>query len=378
MKNIFIAATGQHIGKTTSTLGLMANLIQKGYNTGYCKPVGQKHLTVNGKTADKDAVLFSKVLNFNMEPELHSPVILGKGVTSNYIDNSEGYNFKDSIIKANKTLDLAHDLTVYEGTGHPGVGSVVNLSNADVAKMLGTPVVMIVEGGIGSTIDKLWMSTALFREQKVPIIGVIVNKVKRDKYDKIKYYLNKKLNELGMPLLGVLPYDPVLSYPILATIKQAVNGKVLINEACLGNKVEDIVPGSLIESHEFSSLKNILLVVSYRHLNDAIERIRTVSLEKKIEKSPLSGVIVTGSDKYRLSLESDTFILNHPYFKEHQIPVLTTNLDTYGSVVKISRIEVKINTRTPWKAQRAIELIRENVDFDLLMEQLDSVEFATG
>jgi BioD-like phosphotransacetylase family protein len=63
--------------------------------------------------------------------------------------------------------------------------------------------------------------------------------------------------------------------------------------------------------------------------------------------------------------------LTNPYFREHNIPVITTKLDTYGSVVKISRIEVKINTRTPWKVQRAIHLIKENVDFPLILNQLN-------
>ena len=50
--------------------------------------------------------------------------------------------------------------------------------------------------------------------------------------------------------------------------------------------------------------------------------------------------------------------------------MIATDLYTYGSVVKISRIEVKINTRTPWKTQRAIELIRENVNVDAILEKL--------
>ena len=33
---------------------------------------------------------------------------------------------------------------VYEGTGHPGVGSIVNLSNARVAKILEAGVIMVV------------------------------------------------------------------------------------------------------------------------------------------------------------------------------------------------------------------------------------------
>ena len=82
MKTIFVAATGQHIGKTTSTLGIVANLIERGLKTGYCKPVGQKYITIDGLMADKDAVLFSKVINFNIDPDLHSPVILGSGATA--------------------------------------------------------------------------------------------------------------------------------------------------------------------------------------------------------------------------------------------------------------------------------------------------------
>ena len=56
------------------------------------------------------------------------------------------------------------------------------------------------------------------------------------------------------------------------------------------------------------------------------------------------------------------------YIEKYKIPVLTTPLDTLGSVVKISRIEVKINTRTPWKAVRAIELIKKHVNLNSILE----------
>ena len=372
MKKVFVAATGQHVGKTTSTLGLVANLIQSGIKTGYCKPVGQKHINVNGALADKDAVLFSKVIGFQLNPDLHSPVILGSGVTAQYIDNPDQFNFRPSILKAAHSLENEYEMVVYEGTGHPGVGTVVDLSNADVAKMLNTSVIMVVEGGIGSTIDRLQMSISMFKEKNVPIIGTIVNKVRKDKYDKIKYYLEKKLNALQIPLLGVLPYDPTLSYPIMATIKRAVQGKVVLNGDCLSNKVEDIIPGSLIESHEFTSFKNILLVVSNRRVNEAIEKIKYITKEKELEKSPLSGVIVTTADgTHATNWPGGASFLDNPYFIENEIPVLTTTLDTYGSVVKISRIEVKINTQTPWKSKRAIELIKNFVNLDYLMERLE-------
>lgn len=369
MRTIYVAATGQHVGKTTSTLGLVANLKLKGFKTGYCKPVGQESLTVKGMIADKDAVLFSEVIGFDIHPEWHSPVIIGRGVTKEYIEDPTRFNFEDQIEVAARKMESEYDVVVYEGTGHPGVGAVCDLSNARVAKMLGSGVVMIVEGGIGRTIDKLHMSLALFREEGVPILGVIVNKVLPEKMEEIEYYLRRKFEVMSIPLLGILPYDQHLSFPIMETIRQAVHGKIILNGGRMNNRVEDIIAGSLVDVEEFSTFRNILLVASIKRLNEAIEKVDYIAKMKKLEKSPLSGVIVTGDGRH--AKWYDEADLNNPYFRKHKIPVLTTKLDTYGSVVKISRIEVKINTRTPWKVKRAIELIRKNVNLDLLLEKLE-------
>ncbi len=368
MKKIYVAATGQHIGKTTSTLGLVANLKAMGLSTGYCKPVGQKYLTVNGEIADKDAVLFSEVIGFDMKPDWHSPVIIAKGVTKKYIEKPDEFQFEDRITKAARILEQQYDVVVYEGTGHPGVGGVVDLSNARVAQMLGASVVMIVEGGIGRTIDKLTMATALFREFNVPVVGVIVNKVMPQKIEEVTYYLEKGLKKLDIPLLGVLPYDPTLSFPIMETIKQAIKGNAVLNQDFLYNKVEDIVAGSLVDDEEFGTFQNVLLVASINRLNEAMVKIERISRERNLETSPLSGVIVTGDGRH--AVWYDEADLDNPYFKKYKIPVITTKLDTYGSVVKISRIEVKINTKTPWKSARAIELIKRYVNFDLFLDQI--------
>ena len=190
-KNLFIAATGQHVGKTTSTLGILSQLIELGYNTGYCKPVGQQFVSVDGHIADKDAVLFSKVIGFEIKPQLHSPVILGKGATSAYLEEPDKFNFRHDIIEAANQLNAESDIIVFEGTGHAGVGSVVHLSNADVAKMLDAGVVIVVEGGIGNTIDRLSLNLSLFQDQAVPVVGVIVNKVIPEKKDRLLISLRK-------------------------------------------------------------------------------------------------------------------------------------------------------------------------------------------
>ncbi len=367
MKNIYVAASSQHVGKTTFTLGLVANLVDLGINTGYCKPVGQKFVSFDGQVADKDAVLFSEVIGFDIRPEIHSPVIIGKGVTRDYIEDKASFNFEARLARASEVLQERYDLVVYEGTGHPGVGSVVDLSNAKTARLLNAGVIMVVEGGIGSTIDMLNMCTALFREEKVPVLGVIVNKVKPEKMEEVEYYLSRKLSDMGVPMLGVLPFDNTLSLPIMETIRQAVNGKIMLNEEYMNNRVEDIIAGSLVDVDEFNTFGNILLVTSMKRLNQALEKVESVSQIKGLKDCPLSGVIVTSDGRQAKWYEQAD--INNPYLAKYKIPVITTTLDTYGSVVKISRIEVKINSRTPWKSRRAIDLVRQHVNFDALIGQ---------
>ncbi len=361
LRNLYIAATSQHVGKTTSTLGLAASFKKAGINIGYCKPVGQMHVEIKNSVVDKDAVLFADLLKLDICPEVHSPVILGKGSTSLYLDNPESYDLESKIIHANKLLSEQHDGTIFEGTGHPGVGSVADISNARVAKMLDAKVVMIVEGGIGSAIDKLNMSLSLFRELDVPIMGVIINKVIPEKREIVEKYVGKWLVKKNLKLLGVVPYDNMLAYPLIWTISKAIEGDFEHFKEKGFNKVANILAGSVVDKDQLLKSTDNLLVVSSRVLDESIQTIRSHSYED-MEESPLSGIIVTGEGE----ISEDSL----EYINQFNLPVVRTELDTYGVVIKISKLEVKINRRTPWKIAKAIELIQENVNIPYMIDQL--------
>ncbi|MEM9887218.1 MAG: AAA family ATPase [Bacteroidota bacterium] len=365
-KKLYIAATGQHKGKTTCTLGLVAAIHRMGINVGYCKPVGQKHLIIEGKMTDKDAVLFEDMLKFKVRPEIHSPVIIASGVTADFIQNPAQFDFKKKVKAAAEELEKAHDIIVYEGTGHVGVGSIINLSNAQVAKMLDVEVILIAEGGIGRTFDRLNLNLALFREQNVPIKGVIINKIHADKLEHVRTHIEARLKQIGIPLLAALPFDRKLSFPLISTINKNIKGKVLLNPDHLDNQVEEILAGSSLEIDEFTYFQNMLLISNQNNLKLAVEEIQQHAKQRGLDSTPLSGVILTGDGKNNVWFDEKD--LHHPYLVENEIPVLATVMDTYDTVVAISSIEVKINTKTPWKIERAIELIQENLDVEQLLQ----------
>ena len=359
-KNIFVAATSQHVGKTTSTLGLVSAFMKKGLKVGYCKPVGQKFLDIQHLRVDKDTVLFADLINFEIIPELHSPVILGPGATEMYLDEPQSFHLEEAVINADKELHHTNEIVIYEGTGHPGVGSVAGISNARVAKLLNAGVVMVVEGGVGSTIDMLNMTTALFREEQVPLIGVIINKVVPVKMDKVRHYVGKWLETNNLPLLGLMPYEKKLAYPLMRTVAEAVKGVVTYNADYVDNKVESIIAGSLIDLKELKSSEDLLLVVATRSINEAIRKIEFMAQNHGITNCPLSGIVATGEgqmDKHTIR-----------YIEKYNLPLVRTELDTYGSFLRISKIEVKINRSTPWKIKMAIDLIENNVDLDVILD----------
>ena len=361
LKNLYVAATSQHVGKTTSTLGLAAGFKKAGFNVGYCKPVGQKHIEIKGSVVDKDAVLFADLLKLDIHPAVHSPVIIGKGATAKYLANPEIVNLEKMILDANEQLMNTHEGIIFEGTGHPGVGSVADVSNARVAKMLNAEVVMIVEGGIGNTIDTLNLSLSLFREHQVPILGVIINKVIPEKMDAVRKYVGMWLERNNLRLLGVVPYDNTLAYPLIWTISKAIDGTFEYFKEKGFNKVENILAGSLVDKELLFKSNDNLLVVSSRVLDGALGVVQKHTAPNAKE-SPLTGIVLTGEGEMSES--------SLAYIENNKIPVVRTDLDTYGVVIKISKLEVKINRRTPWKIAKAISLIQENVDLDTMISLL--------
>ena len=114
-----------------------------------------------------------------------------------------------------------------------------------------------------------------------------------------------------------------------------------------------------MKKEDFEEAEDILLIVSSRVIDSAIEKIIEYHKEEGLDQSPIAGIVVTGEGQ--LSKMSMDFV------NEHKVPLIRTNLDTYAVVVKFSKLEVKINRKTPWKISKAIELINENVDLDSIL-----------
>src|SRR5450755_626228 len=224
---VFIAATRQNDGKTTVSLGLIAALQKHFLRVGYIKPVGQRFVEIEEQKIDEDTVLMDSVYQLNCPLVDMSPIAIEPDFTRKYLQQSKNDALSKKIQKAFDRVAWEKDFVLCEGSGHAGVGSVFDLSNAQVAKTLGAKVIIVTQGGIGRPIDEVSLNQALFEKEGVEIIGVIINKVLEEKVDYITEFARQGLKRKGLELLGVLPHRSILSSPTLELIREELRAERL-------------------------------------------------------------------------------------------------------------------------------------------------------
>src|ERR1051325_8911000 len=215
---VFIAATRQNDGKTTTSLGLIAALQQHFPRVGYIKPVGQRFVEIAEQKIDEDIVLMDRVYQLNCPLVDMSPIAVEPDFTRKYLQSSNNDTLVRKIQRAFDRVAWEKDFVLCEGSGHAGVGSVFDLSNAQVAKILHAKVIIVSQGGIGKPIDEVALNQALFEKEGVEIIGVILNKVLAEKVEYISDFARRGLKRKGLDLLGVLPHRSILSNPTVELI----------------------------------------------------------------------------------------------------------------------------------------------------------------
>jgi len=190
-----------------------------------------------------------------------------------------------------------------EGTGHAGVGAVIGLSNAVVASMLGAPAVIVSEGGVGRPIDEIVLNASHFAAHGVPVAGAIVNKVRIDEQPGIARTLERGLARHGIPLLGVLPYRPILSNPTLEMVLEGVHGRLIHPGRDLDRVIANVAIGAMEPNHMLARVgpgtlvivpgdrEDVILTITTAHLAG---RPRAAKIDALVDETP--GVVEAGPE----------------------------------------------------------------------------------
>ena len=364
-KRLFVAATRMNDGKTTTCLGLFAALQAQFPRVGFIKPVGQRYINIDGHQVDEDSYLLDVIYHVRVPIESMSPVTIDSTLTRRYLKAPAAMlpALEDKICRAFDRVSWEKDFTLIEGTGHAGVGSVFDLSNARVAKLLDAKVLLVSPGGIGRPIDEIALNKALFDKAGVEVIGVILNKVEPDKLPQIAEYAGIGLARLGVPLLGVLPVRQMLVTPSISQIAEEIGGKWLNGRpadstAHRANRANRVIVGAMTATGIVDYLQPGVVIITPGDRDDII--LAAVSSARLSGEKTIAGLVLSDD------------ILPHPklmdLLEQTEIPVIAARQECYDVSSRIHGMTVKTQPQDTDKFPVIKRLIMEHVDMKRLVE----------
>jgi len=358
-KKIFIAASGQNIGKTTISVSLLHMAQQKYGRVGFMKPLGPKPTTLRGHPVDKDAALIAQVFGLTRDLRYMSPVVVYPETSRQAIDGQISLSdLSDRILTAYAELEKRCDFIVIEGSGHPGVGSVLKLSNARIARMLDAPVLMVTGGGVGNVVDTIAMNTALFKLEGAEVRGILVNKLFAEKRDTALDYLRRALADEPFSLMGGFDYKPVLANPTLRRVARLLGLPLSGNRREVSRIIHHVQIGAASTQRVTEMLResSLLLVTSSR---DEL-LVTLANLYQMPEyRSSITGLIIPGI--------APVSTITQRIIDRSNIPYLRTDKYSTAELYRIITEDVsKITAEDTEKLDLVRSLAEERLDFDAL------------
>jgi BioD-like phosphotransacetylase family protein len=357
---LFIAATEQNTGKTTTSLGLYAALRKDFSRIGFMKPVGQRFVEIEGKQIDEDSVLIRDTFGTEVPIEDMSPIAVEPQFTRRYINHANNEALVRRIQHSFDRTAWEKDFVIIEGTGHAGVGSVFDLSNARVASILQTKVLLVTPAGIGRPIDEAAVNKALFDKENVEVIGVVMNKVLADRMESIADIARRGFERIGLELVGMIPRERMLAQPTLDQICEKIRGRFLHGAEKGRKRIEKAIIGAVSSRNIFKDVEpDSLLIIP----GDRGEAVRAV-LERAQEPDggPFCGLVLSDN------LDPSDGLLAR--IRESSLPVIVSSQDSYVIASRIHSMTVKTLPGDTEKIDRIQNLVGEYVNIRRILEKI--------
>jgi dethiobiotin synthetase len=138
-------------------------------------------------------------------------LVFRKGFSRDFIDGLTKHSdeLMADVVASILSIGKDKDVVIIDGVGDPSVGSVVGVSNIDVALSFPCNVIFVGKPGIGAAIDNTVLCVSFMQYKGLTNIGIIYNKIPLSAFAEIKKYVTKRLPDLlpEITLLGFIGED---------------------------------------------------------------------------------------------------------------------------------------------------------------------------
>lgn len=361
-RSIYITSAEGHAGKSTIALGVLDMLAHETARVGVFRPVARSRDT-------RDYVL--EMLLAHDGVELGYDECVGVGYDEVNEDREAALS---TIVSRFKAVERQCDAVVILGSDYTDVGGPTELGfNARIAANLGAPVLLVLGGqqidSVGSrTPQEMGQICAIARQEltaaHATVLGIVVNRAEPDSLVQIVAALSTEAQLFGGPPVWAIPEDPSLIAPSVASLLEAVEGKLikgdpeLLNRGSLGvvvaamsmeNVLTRLIEGGVVIVP--GDRADVLLAILLANASETFPSVAAIILNGGFELMPQVALLIDGLD--------------------NSVPIIQNSLGTYDTAVRVTQTRGRLAAESPRKYDTALALFEHHVDAAVLLRLLD-------
>lgn len=207
MPGFFITGTDTEIGKTFVSSLLIKILVDEGLKVSGMKPVASDAKNIDGVLQNEDALTLMQAANVDADYSLVNPYVFAEAVSPHIAAEDAGVEIDLNKIKNNlDVLEKKSDVVVVEGVGGWYAPLSYDTTVADLARVLNTPVIIVVGLRLGC-LNHALLTVQAIRHSGVPIAGWMANHVEEHFSSAEKNIETLKAFLSDVPFLGSVSYN---------------------------------------------------------------------------------------------------------------------------------------------------------------------------
>lgn len=358
---LYITDTAPGGGKTVLTLGLVSDLSATFDSVGFIKPVGLARVRAGHEGIDIDAMLIDKVCRTRANIKDMSPLTVSPGIRP-MVSPAESAKMLERIRSSFRAVSEGRDIVVVEGTGHGALGTVLGLSNALVAKELGTKVLLAAAYNDleRNAVDMIELSRGYFESKGVPVLGAVVNRVPAEDHESYAEYARSHFGHLGIELFGTIPEEPALNTFHFLQVSEYLDGEMLCGEARAASTIRSVRIGAMVPHRALAYFTRDCLVITPGDREDVIV---TVCASASSSRGGPSGLVLSGGIRPHERIVE--------LLREASLPVFLAREDSYTVASKIHDMPLRIQPNDDEKIARVQGLVSGHVEVDRIVAALE-------
>jgi phosphate acetyltransferase len=361
---LYIATTDPYSGKSLVSLGIADLLLRRTNRIGIFRPViGARSVAERDKNID----LLLSHYNLGLAYEDTYALLMREAV--DLLGQGRYDEMLDRIIEKYKALESCCEFILCIGSDlESGAAALEFDFNADVARNLGSPVLLVTSGAgrdVAAVLNTARATLDAYEERGAQVFGLIVNRADLDHLDELRTALKEEMPQVG-GVLAVIPAHSTLSSPTLKEVAEQLDAEILYG----GDQLDKLAERYLIiamQLHNYlDHLSENALLITPGDRNEVV--LSAIQAHQSQCYPQIAGILLSGGLKPAPSVAR--LLDGLP----GMVPILSVLTDTYDTAASAKAVRSYTTADNQAKIDLSLELFEEFVDTGALEAQISSIQ----